>query len=221
MPAQSRVSDLLRFYGSLQGVPASELTGQINELLDWVHLADRANSTIKSLSHGMVRRVMVAQAFLGNPELIFLDEPMSGLDPREVARMRERLAQRRGRQTVIISSHVLTELEALCDAVAFIDQGRLIKQDSMANIVRHHHRITYRIRPGAVPLDALRSALPGAEWTLAEGGTELSLSLADGTGEAADVNKTVLTLLLEAGIGIEEIRRGSDLESEYLALTDG
>lgn len=221
LPLHARVADLMHFYGYLQGVPKSGLPAQIEQLLAWVNLADRAKSPVKSLSHGMMRRLTVAQAFLGDPKLIFLDEPMSGLDPREVARMRELLTQRRGHQTIVISSHVLTELEALCDTIAFVDKGRLLKQGSLASIVRHHHRITYRIRPATLPLDALRAAIPDADWKLENGGIDLSVYFDGGVAQdAAAINATVLNILLQAGIGIEEIRRGSDLESEFLAATD-
>ena len=221
LPLHARIADLMQFYGQLQCVPKAELPQQIEQLLAWVNLADRAKSPVKSLSHGMMRRLTVAQAFLGEPKLIFLDEPMSGLDPREVARMRELLTQRRGKQTIVISSHVLTELEALCDTIAFVDKGRLLKQGSLASIVRHHHRITYRIRLAPLPLDELKTAIPGADWKLENGGTDLNIYF-DGAlaQDTAAVNARVLAILLAANIGIEEIRRGSDLESEYLAATE-
>jgi ABC-2 type transport system ATP-binding protein len=219
-PPHARVAELLTFYGRLQGVPESALRGHVADLLRWVNLADRARSPVGSLSHGMLRRLTVAQAFLGEPPLVFLDEPMSGLDPREVARMRELLLRRRGTQTIVISSHVLTELETLCASIAFIDHGRLLRHDSLAAIVHHRHRLTYRIHPGAVPLEALRRVVPKGEWILNADGTELSILLEDGADALAAVNTAVLPLLLQAGIAIEEIRRGSDLETEFLAATE-
>lgn len=220
LPPHARVAELLTFYGRLQGVPAATLRDHVADLLRWVNLSDRARSPVGSLSHGMLRRLTVAQAFLGEPPLVFLDEPMSGLDPREVARMRELLLRRRGTQTIVISSHVLTELETLCASIAFIDHGRLLRQDSLAAIVRHRHRLTYRIRPAAVPLEALRRAIPMGEWILDADGTALSVLLADGADDTATVNATVLPILLQAGIAIEEVRRGSDLEREFLAATE-
>lgn len=221
LPLHARVADLLHFYGRLQGMSEEQLRPQVGQLLAWVNLADRAKSPVKSLSHGMMRRLTVAQAFLGDPELIFLDEPMSGLDPREVTRMREMLTHRRGKQTLVISSHVLTELETLCDSIAFIDKGRLLRQDTLAAIVRHHHRITYRIRPAPLPLDELRAAIPGSEWKLENAGTDLTVYF-DGAiaQDTAAINGRVLSILLTANVGIEEVRRGSDLESEFLAATE-
>lgn len=220
LPLHARVADLLHFYGRLQGMNEQALEPQIRQLLHWVNLSDRAASPVRSLSHGMMRRLTVAQAFLGEPELIFLDEPMSGLDPREVTRLRDVLRQCRGRQTLVISSHVLTELETLCDTIAFIDKGRLIRQDTLAAIVRHHHRITYRIKPGPVPLAELQAATPGAEWRLENGGADLSVFFDGSTRQdTTAINARVLGILLAANAGIEEVRRGSDLESEFLAAT--
>lgn len=220
LPLHAHVGDLLHFYGRLQGVPAAQLRPQVTQMLEWVNLADRFHSPVKSLSHGMMRRLTVAQAFLGDPKLIFLDEPMSGLDPREVARMRDLLRQRRGVQTIVISSHVLTELEALCDTIAIVDKGRLLKQDVLSAIMRHHHRITYRIRPGAVPLEELRAAVPTALWNVSASGQEIAALMDETAGDAGAVNAKVLPILLQAGLAIEEVRRGSDLESEYLAATE-
>jgi len=219
LPRHARVAALLAFYGRLQGVPADDLPQQVAQLLQWVNLSERARDVVNSLSHGMLRRLAVAQAFLGEPRLIFLDEPMSGLDPREVARLRDLLRARAGRQTIVISSHVLTELEALCDRVAFIDHGRLVRQDRLSDIMRHHQRVSYRIRPAPVPLAELCAAVPGAEWSVAEGGGELIALLDVENGGIAEVNAQVLPILLRAGVAVEEVRRGSALEEEFLQAT--
>ncbi|MCX6998454.1 MAG: ABC transporter ATP-binding protein [Kiritimatiellaeota bacterium] len=220
LPLHARVQDLLAFYGRLQGVPADVLPRQVADLLQWVNLSDRARDSVKSLSHGMLRRLTVAQAFLGEPQLIFLDEPMSGLDPREVARLRDLLRARAGRQTIVISSHVLTELEILCDRVAFIDHGRLLRQDRLVDMVRHHQRVTYHIRPAPVSLAELRAAVPGAEWSVSGDGAELSVLLAAEHGGIAAVNARIRPVLLQAGVAVEEVRRGSALEREFLEATD-
>ena len=218
LPLHAKTGDLLWYYGRLQGIDPRALRGQVDQLLEWVNLADRRSSPVKSLSHGMMRRLTIAQAFLGEPELIFLDEPMSGLDPREVARLRDLLVQRRGRQAIVISSHVLSEIEAMCDTVAFVDKGRLVKQGTLSSLMKMHHRVVYALRPGPVPLDRLREATPAVEWILAEDGRSLRAELPDGM-DLADFNAKSLAVLLAAGVGVEEVRRGSDLESEFFAAT--
>ena len=107
LPLHSRVEELLTFYGQLQGLSEGPLKESIDNVLDWTHLQDRRRSQVRTLSHGMMRRLTIAQAFLGHPELVLLDEPMSGLDPRESSRIRHILHRRRRMQTIIISSHNL------------------------------------------------------------------------------------------------------------------
>ena len=128
------------------------------------------------------------------------------------------IRQRRGLQAVVISSHNLADIEALCDAVAFIENGRLVRQDAMDVITQRCHRITYVLVPGAaVPRQALAAALPGVTWETADAKAELTATFA-AQYTTEELNTRVLRLLLDAGVGILEIRRGSDLETEYLRL---
>ena len=216
-PPHARVEDLLAYYGHLQGVPAGQLAADIDVLLEWVHLTDRRRSAVRTLSHGMNRRLSIAQAFLGSPDLVLLDEPLNGLDPREAARMRDLIRERRGHQTIVISSHNLADIEILCDVVAFIEHGRLVRQDTVDHIVRRSHRLTYIL---AAPLAAtvLSENLPGITWQVSADGREHTASYAEPwTPEA--LNAQALPALLKSGAGLLEIRRGSDLETEYLSMT--
>ena len=217
LPPHSRVEELLRYYGQLQGLREGELQASIEEVLDWVHLQERRRAAVRTLSHGMMRRLTIAQAFLGHPELVLLDEPISGLDPREAARIRAILQRRRGAQTIVISSHNLHELETLCDTAAFIEAGRLVRQDSMDRLTRRSGRMTYHFKPGPLPLDEIRRAVPEAQWEADPAAGTLTVSFLESGGSAETLNAAVLPLLLAAGVGILEIRRGSSLESEYLA----
>jgi len=215
-PPHARVEQLLRFYAQLQGVPADAVESNINELLDWVHLSDRRRSAVRTLSHGMCRRVSIAQAFLGAPELVLLDEPLNGLDPREAARVRDLIRQRRGKQAIVISSHQLTDIEALCDHVAFIEKGKLVRQDTLEKIMQRAHRITYMFGGGLFPLPQLSAALPEVKWELAE---NRATAVFPSKYTTEELNAVVLRILLDAGVGVLEIQRGSDLESEYLRLS--
>ncbi|MCX7825709.1 MAG: ATP-binding cassette domain-containing protein [Verrucomicrobiae bacterium] len=221
LPLHARVEELLWFYGRLQGLKDGALRRSVDEVLEWVHLRDRRRSPVRTLSHGMMRRLTIAQAFLGRPELVLLDEPMSGLDPREAARIRAILHHHRGAQTVVISSHDLRELESLCDTAAFIENGRLVRQDSMDNLTRRGERVTFTLELDGrnLPLDELKSALPGAAWETARDGAELTARFENDRLRASEVNARVCEILLRHRIGILEIRRGSNLEGEYLAAT--
>ncbi|MBI5686656.1 MAG: ABC transporter ATP-binding protein [Verrucomicrobia bacterium] len=222
LPLHARVEDLLWFYGRLQGLGEAALRESIDEVLEWVHLNDRRRSPVRTLSHGMMRRLTIAQAFLGRPELVLLDEPMSGLDPREAARIRAILKRHHDAQTVVISSHNLHELETLCDAAAFIEAGKLVRQDNMDALTRRSRRVTFYMDPASqpLPMEELKKALPEATWDQTLGGAELTVKFFDETARAAEVNARVLEVLLRHGVGVLEIRRGSALESEYFSATD-
>ena len=220
LPLHAQVGELLVYYGRLQGIEGARLHRSVDEVLDWTHLRDRRDSPIRTLSHGMMRRVTIAQAFLGDPELILLDEPLSGLDPREQVRIREMLRMRRGRQTLLISSHNLNDLEVLCDQVAFVELGRRIRQDSLEAVIRRQHSLTV-VLDGPLTLSgtALTDAIPGLQWAYDSARSELALVFPD-EWTPARVNGAVLPLLMAAGCGILEVRLGSGLEREYLNATE-
>jgi ABC-2 type transport system ATP-binding protein len=118
--------ELLDYYGQLSGVPAKDRKNRVEEVLQRVGLTDIKGIQLRKFSKGMLQRVGIAQAILHNPRLVFLDEPMSGLDPlgrREVRDLMLQLQQEG--KTVFFSTHILSDAEALCDRVAIINQGEL------------------------------------------------------------------------------------------------
>jgi ABC-2 type transport system ATP-binding protein len=118
--------ELLDYYGQLSGVPANERKPRIEEVLARVGLADIKGLQLRKFSKGMLQRVGIAQAILHNPKVVFLDEPMSGLDPLGRREVRDLILelQQQGK-TVFFSTHILSDAEALCDRVAIIHQGEL------------------------------------------------------------------------------------------------
>jgi ABC-2 type transport system ATP-binding protein len=118
--------ELLKYYGQLSGVEASQLARKVDAVLERVGLRDAADVQLRKFSKGMLQRAGIAQAILHDPKVVFLDEPMSGLDPmgrREVRDLIEELKQQG--KTVFFSTHILSDAEALCDRVAVIHQGEL------------------------------------------------------------------------------------------------
>jgi len=118
--------ELLEYYGQLSGVAAKDRSRRVGEMLDQVGLKDAAGVQLRKFSKGMLQRVGIAQAILHHPKVVFLDEPMSGLDPmgrREVRDLMEQLKLQG--KTVFFSTHILSDAEALCDRVAIIHQGDL------------------------------------------------------------------------------------------------
>src|SRR6059058_2713839 len=118
--------ELLRYYGQLSGVDSRQLSSSVNAVLEKVGLRDAMNVQLRKFSKGMLQRAGIAQAILHDPKVVFLDEPMSGLDPmgrREVRSLIEELKEEG--KTVFFSTHILSDAEALCDRVAIIHQGKL------------------------------------------------------------------------------------------------
>ena len=136
LPLEATPAGLFYRFGRLQGLSANEARRSAAEVLAAVNLADRAKSSIRSLSHGMRMRVRVAQCFLGKPELVLLDEPLNGLDPLEADRLRRFIRAHAGRQTIVVSSHNLHDVEQLCTHVAFVEKGRVTRMDTLGALTR-------------------------------------------------------------------------------------
>jgi len=127
--------ELLEYYAQLSGVPAAERRRKVSEVLSQVGLTDSASTQLRRFSKGMLQRVGIAQAILHNPEVLFFDEPMSGLDPigrREVRDLMEQLKQQG--KTVFFSTHILSDAESLCDRVAIIHLGELRGVGAVADL---------------------------------------------------------------------------------------
>lgn len=137
LPARMRVDALLRLHGRLIGLSGDGLVRAIDSVLDRTGLADRRDERLGALSKGLLQRAGFAQALLGEPDLLLLDEPASGLDPLGIRDARDWIAQERERGcTVLVSSHVLSEVEQVCDEAAILHEGRVVAQGPIAQLVR-------------------------------------------------------------------------------------
>ena len=135
-----------------QGISGRGDAGEVDELLARVDLADRANDRFRNYSLGMKQRLGLAYALLGDPELLFLDEPTNGMDPAGMAEVRNLIrGLATGGRTVLLSSHLLHEVEVVCDSVAILSKGKLIAQGKVDELVRSAGR-----RPGAYSHDRQR-----------------------------------------------------------------
>ncbi len=127
LPEDFRVLEYLRFRARLKGVPNRELRSQINEVLETCDLHRKARrKVIGALSKGFRQRVGIADALLGKPQITIMDEPTIGLDPHQVILIRDLIQNLKGQTTVLLSSHILSEVEVCCDRVLILNQGRLV-----------------------------------------------------------------------------------------------
>jgi len=149
--------ELLDFHGRLFGVPRATLRGRIDELLARVDLLDAAHRRLREYSKGMLQRIGLAQALLAEPALVFLDEPTSGLDPLGRLLVRDIIGELRGRGVaVFLNSHLLGEVEATCDRVAFLKEGRTVHELSLTSEAAAAVTVELRLGPhGADLLEGL------------------------------------------------------------------
>lgn len=215
LPLESRPLELLTHYGLLQGLTKKAAAASAAAMLEEVHLGDRISSPIRALSHGMRKRVMIAQCFIGHPEVILLDEPLSGLDPREVAHMRAFLTRRRGQQTIIVSSHNLHDIEVMCDHIAFIEKGRTVRVATLEEVVGKDSTLVYRVTAEPADYAALFVAVPDAKLSFDADASELVCRYDPRRLTSEDVNRSLLPALL-AQCDVSTVTRGGDLESAYL-----
>ena len=218
LPAYLDVGTLLTTWARLSGELRPETAARV--ALERVQLAESWEASPRALSHGTAKRVALAQALLGDPALLLLDEPTAGLDPRAAAEVRTLLSGLRGQRTVIISSHNLSELERLCDAVTVLDHGKVVQDGTLAEVTRRGAEFSLKVSRGDVPLQDVRALAGVAQADLSPSG-QLAIRLAPDAPPAEDVIATVLEMLLARGVRIAGLTQGSSLEQRVLDVTSG
>ncbi len=205
----------LRYYGRLYGMEDPD--GRVDELLGMIGMADRAYDPVGTFSTGMKRKLGIARAILHKPEVLFLDEPSSGLDPDAQRMVRDLILSlsATGGMTVFINSHHLDEVQRICTRVAILAGGRIRAEDSVAHLTAsgNESSIWIAFEGGRVPEDALLSlrSLPGVARTEPEG--EGIICTLTGDAKVPDL----ISALVAAGYRIEEAKkRSANLEEIYL-----
>ena len=130
------VLEYMKFAADLKKIPRNQKDKQIKEVMDMVKITDMKDRLIKNLSKGYRQRVGLAQAILGYPEVIILDEPTVGLDPKQIIEIRDLIKELGKNHTVILSSHILSEISAVCDHIFIISKGKLVAGDSTENLMK-------------------------------------------------------------------------------------
>jgi ABC-2 type transport system ATP-binding protein len=218
-----KVWEYLDFFARCFGIGPAKRKRMIGDLLELVDLADKRDAYVQTLSRGMQQRLCLAHALVHDPEVLILDEPASGLDPRARVELRELLRELRALgKTILISSHILPELEELCTSVAIVDRGQVLAQGRVSDIER-------RLRFGAVlrvRLLAEGEALEAARAAFAaDPDVASAVVLDDGTielGFRGDDAATARLLSQSVAAGLPIIsfaRAASDLEELFLQVT--
>lgn len=215
LPGGWKVGALLTYWARLSGLDKPE--NEAREGLDKVGLMEAWGVETHALSHGMAKRVAMAQALMGRPPLVLLDEPTAGLDPRIAAQVRQVIRDMRGQHTVVVSSHNLQELEELCDAAAILDRGKLAQAGTMAELTSQTAEFTVLVARGTVIPPELQ-ALPGVTAARMEGETVLHVRFDGQAHKPEEVISRVVGHLLQTGVLILGVSRGRRLEERVLQL---
>jgi ABC-2 type transport system ATP-binding protein len=223
------VVEYLAYAARLRGLTAATLDKSVADVVDLTELGEVRQQMIGSLSHGYRQRVGIAQSIVHRPELVVLDEPISGLDPVQIMEMRELVRGLRGEHTVVLSSHILTEISETCDRILVIDDGKIAWSGTEAELSATlkqgmHVSITLRVPDlaGSAAADKARGAL-GSIAAIQE--IEAVEPTEAGAGVASlrisvttDARDEICKALVSAGIGVLQLGREKELESMFLEL---
>ena len=213
--------ELLAFVGRLYGLDGPGLQARVGEVLETIGLAHEGKKRIGGYSGGMRQRLGIGQAMLPRPSVLFLDEPVSSLDPAGRRDVLELIGRLRGTCTVFMSTHILNDVERVCDRVGILNHGRLVTEAPMEELLASHARPILEIEPEAgepVPaVDALAARLRGAAWTRDVVATSdlLRVFLSDPAAAAAEA----LQLVAASGVNVARFERvRPTLEDVFLQL---
>ena len=218
--------EALSYLAELRGIPASERTGRIKAVLDQVRMSDWIDKRTGKFSKGMKQRVNIAAALLPDPDILILDEPSTGLDPRGMAEVRDIVLDLKKQQKLIfMSSHLLSEVADFCDEVAMIDQGKLLIYDTLERVIQRVSgqgaAVEIDLAPGDLTgiQDKIR-AIPGVDHVELVDSRTFLIRFSGGL----PTQERLLTELVEAHIGIVSFKPSSGtarLEDAYLNLIKG
>jgi ABC-2 type transport system ATP-binding protein len=220
-----KVWEYLDFFARCYGIPAAKRRQMIGDLLDLVDLGDKRDAYVQGLSRGMQQRLCLAHTLVHDPQVLLLDEPASGLDPRARVELRELLRELRSLgKTILISSHILPELEELCTSVAIVDHGQVLAQGRVADIekrLRYGAVLRVRVLGESEAIDAARdffAAEPRVASAAVLDDGQIELGFRGDDAESADL----LAAAIGSGIRIATFARAaSDLEELFLQVTSG
>lgn len=219
------VREYLDFVAELKKVPKKERKQQIDEVMEMTQITDMQQRLIRNLSKGYRQRVGLAQAILGYPEVIILDEPTVGLDPKQIIEIRDLIRKLGENHTVILSSHILSEVSAVCDHIMIIAHGKLVASDSPENLQKlmsGSMELNLEVKGSAA---AVKSALQEiSQIDRIEENTEASKNVAKMkviSKENADIREQVFYALADAKLPILEMTHAEkSLEDIFLELTE-
>lgn len=217
--------EYLHFVGRAKGLSGQEMQKQLRSVMAKTKIEDVQDRLIRNLSKGYKQRVGIAQALLGNPEVIILDEPTVGLDPAQMIEIRELIRELGKEHTLVLSSHILSEVQAVCDAIMIISGGKLVASDTAENLTALFAGKTTVQIEARCDEETMRAILAGVEgiveavYTSPEDGVTACSITAEGE---ADLRETLFLAFAEVDMPLLALTRSkASLEDVFLELTQG
>jgi ABC-2 type transport system ATP-binding protein len=222
------VAGYLDFAGRLKGIPSADIAKRADEVVERCALGDVRHKLIGKLSKGYRQRVGLAQAIIHNPEVLILDEPTSGLDPKQIIEIRELLKHLAGDHTIILSTHILSEVEHSCERVIIISQGKLVATDSVLNLtnrLRGCESVAVEIEtpeghPTSAEVQQRLEQVPGVSRVMGKDPKDGRMSFEVESLQGRQIRSDLARSVVNAGWNLSELRPvGLSLEDIFLELT--
>jgi ABC-2 type transport system ATP-binding protein len=222
------VVDYLSFAGRLKGIASREINKRVEEVTERCALTDVRRRLIGKLSRGYRQRVGLAQAIIHNPDVLILDEPTSGLDPKQIIEIRELLKHLAGEHTIILSTHILSEVEQSCERVIIINRGKLVATDSVANLtkrLRGSESVAVEIEtagghPAPAEVQQRLEQVSGVSRVVAKDPKDGRISFEVESLQGRHIRSDLARSVVQAGWNLSELRPvGLSLEEIFLQLT--
>ncbi|MBL7557495.1 MAG: ATP-binding cassette domain-containing protein [Bdellovibrionaceae bacterium] len=220
--ADQFVTEYLKYVAQLKKVPKEKINSFVDRAIEKTNLGSVRNRLIHHLSKGFKQRVGIAQAIVSDPEVLILDEPTVGLDPKQVAEIRDLITELKGHHTIILSTHILPEVQATCEKVVIISKGKIVAQDTIDNLSKLEKgqgRIFVRLRK---EVSDLKSVIAGIDEVMSvDIGNNNREWRIDYKGDEETIDK-VSSKIVSNGLGLIELTPSRvDLEDVFLKLTYG
>jgi ABC-2 type transport system ATP-binding protein len=218
------VGTYVDFVARIKGVPAEKRAQSVTDALEKTNLSDKRDELIKRLSRGYKQRVGIAQALVHDPDVIILDEPTVGLDPKQIIEVRHLIKSLAGNHTIILSTHILPEVSMTCDRVVIINKGKIAAVDTPQNLtsqLKGGQRIRVEVEAPEQPLREALAQIPGASRVRVEAMPAAGhVSATVETAQGKDIRSAVAAKIVEKGWALFELRGVSlSLEEIFLELT--